>query len=112
MALRFIGSVDAITAGVVVGWVADKTTTDPLDVELLIDGIEVSRGVADEDREDLPESCGSSRHGFRLSIPPQFMDGLRHAIAVRVVGTEPLSTSIPLLPTCPRSSCDRRWNCR
>jgi Glycosyl transferase family 2 len=90
-----VGCIDSVASGVVGGWLADRTTPDPLAVELLIDGIEAGRILADEERDDLAEGNFGVRHGFCLPVPPQFLDGCVHAIAVRVVGTEPLLTPTP-----------------
>src|SRR5689334_14242556 len=85
------GYVERITAEGVVGWAAEQGNLEPLTVELLIDGLEAGRGVANMERGDLIEAgVGQGRHGFILPIPRHLMDGYAHAIAVRIAGTTSL----------------------
>ena len=91
---KLTGYVERITASGVVGWAAETDNPEPLTVELLIDGLETGRVVANMERGDLIEAgVGSGRHGFVLPIPRQLMDNHAHAVAVRIVGATSLLTS-------------------
>ena len=79
---------EGVTTGVAAGWAADRDSEGALEVELLIDGIESGRALADGYREDLAAAgFGTGHHAFVLPIPAVFMDGQPHRVEVRVAGT-------------------------
>lgn len=84
---RIIGYVDSVSEGVVTGWAAEDPPGDPVDVELLIDGVGVGQAIADLLRDDLVKAgVGTGRHGFTLAVPKAFLDGQPHVVGVRVGG--------------------------
>ena len=92
----FQGFVDTVTGGFAAGWAAEPGNADPVEIELLIDGVAVGRGMADGYRSDLEEAgFGQGRHAFRIAIPAVFQDGQLHAVAIR------LDTETLLLPLEP-----------
>jgi hypothetical protein len=63
------GHFDAVAEGVAIGWCAENGHDDPVQVELLADGVVVTSAVADIFRHDLLEAgIGTGRHGFRLDV--------------------------------------------
>ncbi len=86
---EYLGQVDVIAAGVVRGWVKDASSSDPLTVQLVIDGHVVAECVANEFREDLASAqIGTGRYGFGLRIPVLFADGEEHEFYVGLKGEE------------------------
>lgn len=93
----FDGRIEIVTEDTVVGWAVNTKSAAPLEVELLIDGLEVGRTMADEQREDLAQAgFGTGHHMYRLPIPPVFLDGYPHVVVVRIVDTQFLLTSTSL----------------
>ena len=67
---RFIGHLDDVVDGVVRGWAAEQGSSAPVSVELLIDDVVRTRGVADAFRADLAQNgIGSGFHAFRILVP-------------------------------------------
>lgn len=93
------GRIELVLEGSVIGWVADTERSTPLEVELLIDGLESGRTMADKYREDLAQAgFGTGHHMFRLSIPSVFLDGLPHNVVVNIVDTQFFLNSTSIEP--------------
>lgn len=80
------GHVDTTGGGYVTGW-AVTASDGTVDVTLVIDGVPVAHGRANEFRQDLRDAgVGDGHHGFQIAIPPAYFDGTRHAVAVTGAG--------------------------
>jgi len=63
------GNLDGVADGHVVGWCARNDSEDPVEVQLLVDGVVVASGKADVFRQDLLKAgIGNGKHGFRFDI--------------------------------------------
>lgn len=63
------GNVDAVKHGVVIGWCAANDSDEPVEVELLADGVPIARTMANAHRNDLETvGIGSGCHGFRFDL--------------------------------------------
>jgi phytanoyl-CoA hydroxylase len=84
----FEGHVDQVDDRSLTGWAWTHTEPNqPIDVELLIDGIVVSRYTAAGYRPDLEEAGkGNGRHGFQVPLP-RVADGVSHELRVVFGGT-------------------------
>lgn len=83
------GRIELVSEGNVIGWAADKERAAPLEVELLIDGLESGRSMADKYRVDLAQAgFGTGHHMFCLPVPSIFLDGCIHNVSVNVLGTQ------------------------
>lgn len=105
------GFVDSTAGGVVAGWAAGTPPNGPLEVELLIDGQPYTRASASRFRDDLVGAgIGDGKYGFALPVPPVFMDGQPHAVAVRVGARElrpsPSSAVLGETPVVTRAPAD------
>ena len=70
------------------GWALRTGGVSPVEVELVIDGAAVDRGIANEERADLSAArIGTGRHGFCFIPPETFFDGRPHEVEVREVST-------------------------
>ena len=95
MADAMRGYIDSTGGGLVAGW-AVATTDEPIEVELLIDGVLIGRVSADQFRQDLLDAgFGEGRHGFQINIPAIYFDGESHAVAIRA------PDGLTLFPTPP-----------
>ena len=82
------GCIDCIDGDRLVGWAAISGNSDPVDIELLIDGVHVSRAVANSCHNDLEAAgIGKGFHAFELKIPEIYFDGRPHEMRVRAIGT-------------------------
>lgn len=94
---NFVGHVDAVRGGVVHGWAADLSRTDPISVDVMFDGRPVGRGVAQSPRMDVRragfpmELCG-----FHIPLPtdadPTRIECLFDGTEVPVPGVVRVST--------------------
>ena len=88
------GYLDDVQHGIAAGWAASPPNTEPVEVELVIDGLVVATAVADGLREDLAlAGLATTRHGFRLPIPHAFRDGQEHSVGVRIQGMDVMLAS-------------------
>ena len=63
------GNFDGVADGHVVGWCARNDSKDPVEVQLLADGVVVASTKADVFRHDLlAAGIGDGKHGFRFDI--------------------------------------------
>ena len=68
-ASRKTSDFDAVKEGFAIGWCAENNREEPVQVELLADGVSVTSAVADIFRQDLlVAGIGKGRHGFRLDV--------------------------------------------
>jgi hypothetical protein len=66
---RYRGNFDSVIKGVVSGWCAAEQSTEPVEVELLIDGVVSAVTKADIYRTDLfAAGIGNGCHGFRFDL--------------------------------------------
>jgi hypothetical protein len=82
----FQGYLGAVAAGAAIGWcwkAAEPETK--VEVEVVVDGKPVARGVADRRRDDLVRAgYGDGHYGFRIPLPRDLDDGETHRIVIRV----------------------------
>ena len=111
------GFVDSVEGGFVSGWAAIEGRAEPAVVALLIDGVACGSVIADVFRDDLlAAGIGTGHHGYRLTVPPFYLDGTPHQVAVQVAGEgllvpateravlgspDPIADSVPDLPPPP-----------
>src|SRR2546421_2187508 len=83
---RPFGYFDGVVGGVAIGWCWRAADPDArLEVEVIVDGAPVGRGVADRRRENVARAgYGDGQYGFRVPLPDDLDDGATHRIAVRV----------------------------
>ena len=82
-------NLDEISPGIVTGWAADYDRLDQrIEIEVLVDGNLVARGVADIFRVDLPSAgAGDGKHAFSIDLPLHLIDGRAHVVDVRDAST-------------------------
>jgi hypothetical protein len=82
------GYVDGVIAGEVVGWAFDDDRpSECVRVSGTIDGVELGKAIADQDRGDVRAAgLGNGLCGFRLPFTTPLGPG-RHTVDVSVVGT-------------------------
>ncbi|KGJ23722.1 glycosyltransferase [Paracoccus sanguinis] len=80
------GNIDQAAGRLIVGWVKDAASADPITLDLIVDGVKIAEGiVADEHRQDLEAAgIGSGRFGFNWRIPTDG-PGLRAGAIVEAV---------------------------
>jgi glycosyltransferase involved in cell wall biosynthesis len=83
------GHIDIATRTHIEGWVWDpQTPDDRIELELIENGRELARTVADRDRPSLVQSgIGDGRHAFRLDIPSGLLSGALHHLDLRCAAT-------------------------
>lgn len=82
------GMITGLDGTTVTGWAVDMEEPDiALDVVLFIDNQRCGSGRADH-------PSGDAFHGFRLPVPPAFLDGQAHRIAVRLARNDALVAEI------------------
>ncbi|MBV5300649.1 MAG: polysaccharide pyruvyl transferase family protein [Methylococcales bacterium] len=98
------GFVDNCDYQVVTGWLIDFSNVNRyLSLKVLIDGVEVCRGLADEYRQDLAENIAfnNTSHAYSIKIPKHFLDGNDHELNIvevetnYVLGGSPLKINFP-----------------
>ncbi len=63
------GNFDSVKQGAVIGWCAQNGSDQPVEVELLVDGVPVAAAKADIYRNDLQAAgIGAGCHGFRFDL--------------------------------------------
>jgi glycosyltransferase involved in cell wall biosynthesis/tetratricopeptide (TPR) repeat protein len=84
-----LGRIDRCQDTTIIGWAAVADRVDQrLELDLLIDGEPVVRAIADLYRADVHAAgIGDGRSGFEIDVPPQYRDGVPHAVVVREVVT-------------------------
>ncbi len=82
-------AVEKLTCFEISGYVWDRSKpSEPIAVDISMDGQIIGRAVANEFREDLREKGYShGRHGFRFKLPRTVRDGREHWVVPVVVGT-------------------------
>lgn len=81
------GSVDAVDATQVQGWVAKIGDPETLEVDLLVDEKVVASASANLYRPDLAEAgINEGSHGFAIPFPTTVRDGHFHDVAISVEG--------------------------
>lgn len=83
------GCIDGLTAGHIAGWAINHRAADrPVDLDIVIDGVVVSRVVAAEPREDLRAmGFATTAHGFTAALPHAADPTARRRIGVRFAGS-------------------------
>jgi ectoine hydroxylase-related dioxygenase (phytanoyl-CoA dioxygenase family) len=75
---------DAVKRGKVFGWAWEPASSEPTNVELLVDAQVVAVGRANLFRPDLEQAgIGDGHAGFAIEIPPLLCDLKFHEVAVR-----------------------------
>ncbi|MGY1807353.1 hypothetical protein ACI8AF_08275 [Blastococcus sp. SYSU D00669] len=93
-----IGTVDEVTSGptsvTVTGWALDPETRSPIDVKAVVDGVEVVRRTAGDQRPDVAANYPESgpRHGYSFTVPlaPGTHQFCVYAVNVGQGSTDPL----------------------
>jgi len=87
---RFIGCVEGVADGCVVGWLIDRRTRGlPAEVEILEHGRVVACATAGLARPDLKRmELGNGGHGFRHRLPAELFDGQEHTLVLRPRGLD------------------------
>jgi membrane protein involved in D-alanine export len=100
---NYVGAFDRADCEEVVGWALDKHQPDsPLSIDLYEGKKYVTTIDADQFRQDLRDAgYGNGQHAFRVPTPPQFKDGLPHALSISVTGTKKKITPTPRIILCP-----------
>ena len=82
------GYFDGVIGGEATGWSwRPSDPTERLEVEVVVDGAAVARGVARRRRENVARAgYGDGRYGFAVALPIELADGCEHRIAVLADG--------------------------
>jgi hypothetical protein len=82
------GRVETVADGSVVGWAwSSEHPGVRVYVEVLVDGVPVTGGPADEHGPGLAKiGVGDGHHAFALRLPDALADGSEHAVAVEAAG--------------------------
>ncbi len=81
------GSLDNVKDGVCYGWAACRGREGAVEVEILLDGQVVARGMADGFREDLRAAgVGTGHHAFTIPLSDACLDGNYHRVAASAFG--------------------------
>jgi hypothetical protein len=66
---KFRGNFDSVKRGHAIGWCAEDSSDDPVEVELVADGKVIATTMADIFRADLlAAEIGAGCHGFRFDL--------------------------------------------
>jgi len=82
---KLIGYVDHIDAEIVSGWIIDfDNVHDYHTISVLIDGVEVCTGLANEHRDDLASNAGfaGTAHAFNIKLAGVVTDGREHECTI------------------------------
>lgn len=90
---EFVGYIDSLHHGKLIGWCCSRQSSDIVECELLFNNISVSSTRADIYREDLMEAgINDGRHGFEFDLKSLDLDALNSItcwpVQVRIVGTD------------------------
>ena len=54
----------------IIGWADDPDQpAESVDIQIFVNGVQVATGTADQTRNDLASSVGSTNHGFSIAVP-------------------------------------------
>jgi glycosyltransferase involved in cell wall biosynthesis len=69
----------------IIGWIADKNNPNQsVEIEIAIDKEVIIETTANIFRQDLANiGFVSGKHGFRVSVPDKFFDGIEHEVEIR-----------------------------
>jgi GT2 family glycosyltransferase len=97
VAENIIGFFDTCEGGRVQGWVANiHAINEPLEIEILVDGLPIARAIANLFRQDLlAEGIGKGNNGFNIMLSKTLFDGGEHLIEVREISSQLLLTGSP-----------------
>ncbi len=81
----YVGWVDVADCNAIIGWAADRNRLNTSITVSIYDGYNFVTSVPASDlRSDVGVYLGDNgRHGFAITTPPQFKDGLPHALRVK-----------------------------
>jgi len=66
-----VGNIESLDSGVLTGWVTDRASQAPVEVDVLVDGEVVARVLANRYRADLEKAgLAEGRCGFSVALPP------------------------------------------
>jgi O-antigen biosynthesis protein len=96
-AARFQGHFEGARGGWIEGWVLNLADPNhPPIVEVFADGQLIAEIAASLFRQDLADaSIGVARHGFRVPVPVEILDGREHILTTRVRGSNFALTCSP-----------------
>ncbi len=88
-AARINGALDSCGPRMITGWVCDRDNPAVrVEFEVLADGVQAARGVAERFRKDLLDAgIGDGKHSFSIPIPEVMLDGKSRSIEVRELRT-------------------------
>jgi O-antigen biosynthesis protein len=94
---RFQGHFEGARGGWIEGWVLNLADpNDPSIVEVFADGQLIAEIAASLFRQDLADaSIGVARHGFRVPVPVEILDGREHVLTAQVRGSDFVLTGSP-----------------
>jgi O-antigen biosynthesis protein len=94
---RFQGHFESVRGGWIEGWALNLSDpAHPPIVEVLADGQLIAEIAASLLRQDLADaSIGVARHGFRVPVPVEILDGQEHVLTARVRDSDFLLTGSP-----------------
>ncbi|MBL8698395.1 MAG: hypothetical protein JNK67_08480 [Alphaproteobacteria bacterium] len=81
------GALDRVYETRVTGWAWDRRApSTPVEVEILVDGAPIARGLADRLREDLAQNgVGDGRHAFDIRVERPLPVDAKHRVSAAVV---------------------------
>ncbi len=93
------GCIDGLTADHIAGWAINHRAAErPVDLDIVIDGVVVSRVVAADPREDLRAmGFATIAHGFTAALPHPADPTARRRIGVRFAGSQTGLAGSPLV---------------
>ncbi|WP_430232907.1 hypothetical protein, partial [Nitrosomonas communis] len=93
------GHLDKCEASGIHGWACNKNDpSNPLEIEVLADGLLIGRSVANLFREDLLAlGVGYGNHGFKIEPPAALFDGKQHLIEAQEVSTGHMLPNSPMI---------------
>jgi glycosyltransferase involved in cell wall biosynthesis len=89
------GNLDQCDAEGIHGWVIDEANPNkPVELNVFIDDKLITQTTANVFRQDLLDAhIGNGQHGFNISLPNNFFDGMEHTLEIKEVLTGTLLTN-------------------